>query len=591
MDLLREATIFLATAVVAVPLFRRLGLGSVLGYLAGGILIGPSVLGLVSDWESILHFAEFGVVLLLFLVGLELEPSRLWSLRRQVFGAGAAQVFGAGAVLALGAWLLGLGPGAAAIAGVGLALSSTAAALQLLAEKRELDQPHGRLAFAILLFQDLAAIPALAAIPLLAPGGGGDSLSLAKVAPAAGVLVGLVAASRFLLRPAFRWIAATKSQELFTAFALLVVVGTSLLMHQVGLSMALGAFVAGVLLADSEYRHELEADIEPFKGLLLGLFFLAVGMSVNLRLLLERPLAILALVAALVAVKAALHGALGKLAGLGRDGAVTLGVSTSQGGEFAFVLFGAAAVSGVLAREVVETLALVVTLSMATTPLLFAGWEKVVRPRLGARAAPAYDASPKDDVPVIVAGFGRFGQVIGRILRAKRVRFTALDASAEHIDFMQRFGAKLYYGDASRLELLRAAQAEKAKLLVVAVDDVEASLRIVHAAQKHFPHLRLFARARNRQHAYRLMEAGVERVFRETFLSSLEAAGLVLEQVGFGPRESELAVRRFRLYDEELLRRNFQHHKDVDKLQALARDAARELEELFERDAERGELT
>jgi glutathione-regulated potassium-efflux system ancillary protein KefC len=584
--LLETTAIFLATAVVAAPLFKRLGLGSVLGYLVGGAVIGPSGLGLIQEVEATLHFAEFGVVLLLFIIGLELQPSRLWRLRGAVFGLGGAQVIGTGALLAGVGWALGLGLAPAVVAGLALAMSSTAFATQILGERRELAAPHGRAAFGILLFQDLAAIPLLAIVPMLGAGSGAaDGGGAGGLLLAAGVIGGLVIAGRFLLRPIFRFIASARSHELSVATALLVVLGTSIVMEQVGLSMALGAFIAGVLLADSEYRHELEANIEPFKGLLLGLFFLAVGMSANLRLLVEEPLTLVGLALGLVALKGAALFGLGRAFGQPTSSASSLAVSISQGGEFAFVVFGVGIASGVLAASVVERLVVVVTLSMVLTPLLFIARDRL-EARRAAKAAPRpFDAMPDEASEVIIAGFGRFGQIVARVLRLRRISFTALDVSAEHVDFVRRFGNKIYYGDASRLDLLRAAKVEHARLFVLAIDDVEASMRTLRTVREHFPGVRVIARARNRPHAYALLAEGVEVVVRETFAGSLEAARRALQELGFSVAEATRTTERFAEYDERQVQEMYVHREDTAKLIASAQHFTAELERLFEDDA------
>ncbi len=590
MSFLHEALIFLTAAVVSVPLFKRLGLGSVLGYLAAGVVIGPWGVKLVSNVENILHFSELGVVFLLFLIGLELQPSRLWAMRRSVFGLGGAQVMGTGILLmGLGMAVLGMPPAAALIAGFGLSLSSTAFALQLLTEKNELTTEHGQAAFGILLFQDLAVIPLLALLPFL-----GEPLADAPVqsgwvsaAKVVAVLAAVIIGGRYVLRPVLRFVASLHSQELFTATALLVVVGTALLMAQVGLSMALGAFLAGVLLADSEYRHELEADIEPFKGLLLGLFFIAVGMSVNLGLLAQAPLRVAALVVGLVLLKALVLFGLGFRVFKSQEPSLSLAVAISQGGEFAFVLFGLAVGFRVMDPAMSDLLVGVVSVSMAVTPLLFAAYDKLVRPRLRrAEKQRAFDVSPEEDQPVIIAGLGRVGQVVARLLRARRIGFTALDINAEHIQFITKFGnTHVFYGDASRLELLRAARADKARVFVLAIDDVEASVRTAQTVRQHFPHLALFARARNRQHAYRLRALGITHIMRETYAGSLELTGDVLEALGFSFSESKSTVERFRQHDEALLESTYQHQGDVEKLAQLALKAREELEQLFDRDA------
>jgi glutathione-regulated potassium-efflux system ancillary protein KefC len=587
MSLLQQALVFLTAAVVAVTLFQKLGLGSVLGYLAAGVVIGPWGIGAVSDVQSILHFSEFGVVLLLFLIGLELEPARLWALRRTVFGLGGAQVGLTGLLLAGVGIATGMKPATAAVVGLGLSLSSTAFALQLLAEKNELPTPHGQASFGILLFQDLAVIPLLALLPLLgttdtASPGPGWIPALKGV----GVLAVVVGAGRYLVRPIFRRVAAAHSQELFTASALLLVIGTAVLVSAAGLSMALGAFLAGVLLADSEFRHELEADIEPFKGLLLGLFFIAVGMSVNLGLIAAAPLKVLAWVVGLVALKALVLWGLGRWRLGGTESALSLALVISQGGEFAFVLFSLAVGLQVMDQALADLMVVTVSLSMAVTPVLFAAYTRYGRPRLRHKAPRAFDVSPQEDNPVLIAGFGRVGQVVGRLLRAKRIGFTALDISSENIEFLKRFSNNaVHYGDASRLDLLRAARADKAKIFVLAIDDIQASLRTAETVLQHFPHLKVFARARNRQHAYQLMNLGITNIMRETWASSLEMSGGILEALGLTYSESRSAMERFREHDENLLMATAPYHRDEKKLTELAAQARKELESLFEQDA------
>jgi len=583
MSLTAQIAIFLAATVIAVPLFRRFKLSAVLGYLAAGVVIGPWCLGLFDDVESILHFAEFGVVLLLFVIGLELQPSRLWVMRHAVFGSGAAQVVVTTAVLAVVARVLGQSWPAALVIAFALSLSSTALILQVLAERGELTARHGRSAFAILLFQDLAIMPALVILPLLA--GAGDArvewqaLALPVLAAAAVVLAG-----RYALRPALRIIAATRAQEAFTAAALLVVVGTALLFQSVGLSMALGAFIAGVLLADSEYRHELEADIEPFKGLLLGLFFIAVGMSANLGVLLESPLTVLALTLGYLLFKFAAIFVAARLTRHDTATAWRLGVALAGGGEFAFVLFALAAGNGLLSRPTADLLVIVVTLSLVAAPLLIAAADALAGRLRPAAAAPAFDDIVSEEPRVLIAGFERFGQIVARVLRARRIRFTALEVSQAQVDFVRRFGNKLYYGDASRLEMLRAAGAAHAELLVLAIDDVEASVRTAEMARRHFPALRILARARNRQHAFRLMDAGVTQIWRETFASSLEVAEAALVALGTSREASAEQVRRFREHDEATLAVQASVKDDETKLIATARASAQQLESLFEAD-------
>lgn len=586
---LTQSAVFLAAAVVAVPIFKRLGLGSVLGYLAAGAAIGPSGLALIDEVEDTLHVAEFGVVLLLFLIGLELQPRRLWQLRAAVFGSGGAQVLGTTLVIAPIAWLLGLPPVAAVVVGFALSLSSTAFVLQVLGERRELTAPHGRAAFGILLFQDLAAIPALAAIPLLTTSGAGAEAAgdpLVSLAIAAGVILGLVVAGRLLLRPVFRYVLSVRSPELSSAWALLVVIGTALIMHQVHLSEALGAFLAGVLLADSEYRHELEANIEPFKGLLLGLFFVAVGMSADLGLIATRPLPILGLTLGLVAIKAAVLLVVGRLFRLPGDARPLLAIALSQGGEFAFVLFGVAGAAGLLPQATRDLLVVAVTLSMVTTPLLFTARDWLARRRGAQGDGRAFDTIDEES-PVIIAGFGRFGQIVARVLRMVKIPFTALEVDTSQIDFVRRFGNKLYYGDASRVDLLRAARADKARLLVVAIDDVDASLRTIETAHHYFPHLRILARVRNRDHAFKAMARGAHGVFRESFLSSVAAARASLEELGMPSTDAHQAARTFREHDERLLQEQYAIRDDQPALIAQAKKFAEDLERIFEADMRR----
>jgi glutathione-regulated potassium-efflux system ancillary protein KefC/glutathione-regulated potassium-efflux system protein KefB len=582
MTLTAQIAVFLAATVIAIPVFRRFKLSAVLGYLAAGIVVGPWGLALFADVEGILHFAEFGVVLLLFVIGLELQPSRLWVLRHPVFGAGAAQVGAATLTLTLAVHALGQPWPAALLIAFVLSLSSTALVLQVLVERGELGARHGRTAFAVLLFQDLATMPALVLLPLLA--------GAATVAPDWRSIVvpllavaGVIGAGRYLLRPVLRVIAGTGVREAFTAAALLVVVATALLFDSIGLSMALGSFLAGVLLADSEYRHELEADIEPFKGLLLGLFFTAVGMSANLGILLERPLVVIGLTLAYLGLKVLATFVAARLSRHDPGTSARVAVALAGGGEFAFVLVALAAGEALLSRDVADLIVIVVTLSMVLAPLLIAAADSVAR-RLAAPPPAAYDPIDADEPRVIIAGFGRFGQVVARVLRARRIRFTTLESSQAQVDFVRRFGNKLYYGDASRLDLLRAAGAGQARVLVIAVDDVEASLRIAATARRHFPALRILARARNRQHAFRLMDAGVTEIWRETLASSLEVAEATLVALGTPLGTAASQVRRFREHDEATMREQAAVKDDESKLIATAQASAQQLERLFEAD-------
>lgn len=584
MHLLEQAAIFLLTAVLLVPLFRRLKLGAVLGYLGAGMLIGPWGFGMISEVQSTLQFAEFGVVLLLFLVGLELQPSRLWILRRPVFGLGGAQVLVTAAGLAAAAFAFGLSWQAAVVTGFGLAMSSTALVLALLAERKQLATRHGRDAFAVLLFQDLSVIPLLALLPLFGPVAdhvpSGWTPALKGVAVIAAVVVG----SRLVVRPILKAVAAYGGREVFTAAALLLVVGAALIMEKIGLSMPLGAFLAGVLLADSEFRHELEADIEPFKGLLLGLFFIAVGMGANLTLVWSRPLAVIGFALGLMMVKFAVMYAIGRVSGAPNDTAQRLALSVSQGGEFAFVLFAAAGGIGIVDSETSQLLVVVVTISMLLAPLAFEAHERWLARWTERHAAPEFDTIEGPGNPVIIAGYGRIGQIISRILRMCGVAFTALEASYEQVDFVRRFGSKVYYGDASRLELLEAAKTGVAKLFVLAIDDVEASVKTAAVVRKHFPHVPILARARNRVHVFRLRDLGVKLIWRETFPASLDMARHALLSLGFGIAASERAVTLFKQHDEERLDAQYAVQHDEAQLIQTSKEAAAQLQDLFEAD-------
>jgi monovalent cation:proton antiporter-2 (CPA2) family protein len=584
---LTQTAILLAAAVVAVSLSRFARLSSILGYLVAGLVIGPWGLNLIGDVNHIMQVAEFGIVLLLFVIGLELQPTRLWVMRRIVFGLGAAQVTLCTVLLGAIAWALGQAPVAALIIGFGLSLSSTPLVLQMLAERRELKTQQGRAAFGILLFQDLAVLPALAVLPLLEPSmaarasAGAWWVSLVKLAVVATAV--LIGGGRLVLRPALRLVARVKVSEVFTAAALLIVIVTALLANRLGLSATLGAFFAGVLLADSEFRHELEADIEPFKGLLLGLFFISVGMAANLGLLRTEPLPLLALTTGFLAVKILAITALGKLARMRRDSALGLGFALPTGGEFAFVLFTLASRGQLLDTATSDLLILAVTLSMMLAPLLLIAYEAIAGHTASASEA-AYDDIDAHDKPVIIAGFGRVGQIVARVLQMKGLPFTALDSSPTNVNFVRRFGNEVYYGDPSRLDLLRAAGAESARVLVLALDDVEASVRTATLAREQFPQLRILARARNRQHAFALMDAGVTEVTRETYASSLEIAGAVLEALGESAANAREAVRRFREHDQKTLQAQYEVKDDEEKFLATSIAAAKQLERLFEAD-------
>ena len=586
---LSGSLVFLGAAVIAVPLSRALGLGAIIGYLAAGLVIGPFGLGLVRDPETILHFAELGVVLMLFLVGLELEPRRLWALRRPIFGWGSAQVLGCAAVLGFAGWALGAPWKLALVAALGLALSSTAIALQVMEERNMLATSAGQAGFAILLFQDVAAIPILALIPLL----GGvaqpdDGNAWIEAARALGVVLAIVLGGRLLLRPLFRWIARSNTPEIFTAASLLLVVGTAALMQAAGLSMALGAFLAGVLLAESEYRRELETDVEPFKGLLLGLFFIAVGMSVDFDALLRQPLLVLGLLLAFLAIKGLVLWGLARAIGLPWQERPVFALLLGQGGEFAFVVFQAAAGARVLDAETTSLLIGAVALSMLLTPLLLVAFDRWVLPRY-AQVEQRSDLpllEEPQDAPIIIAGFGRYGQIVGRMLYANGLKATVLEHDAEQIDFLRRFDFSLFYGDATRLDLLRKAGAASARVLVIAIDDMDKSLKVADLAREHFPQLTVVARARNVTHWYALRDRGVRHIERETLDASLMTARSVLEAMGWQPHRARTLALRFRRHNLEQLEQAWPHHQDEAKLVSMSRAGRQQLEELFAQERE-----
>lgn len=582
-DLLVAGVVFLFAAVVAVPLAARLGIGAVLGYLLAGVSIGPWGLSIISDVDEILNFSELGVVFLMFLVGLELNPSQLWRLRRSIFGVGTAQ-------LAVSAALLGgllvvshFAWPAALIGGIGLAMSSTAIALQLMREKGMNRSEGGQLGFSVLLFQDMAVIPALALVPLLA---GSDNQHPDWIRLGIKVLAfaGMLLSGRYLLRPVFRIIATSGVREVFTAAALLVVLGAALFMDLLGVSMALGTFIAGILLAESEYRHELGNAIEPFKGLLLGLFFISVGMALNLGVLYTHLLWILVSVLLLVSVKMGVLYGLSHLYGLRSSERVQFSGVLSQGGEFAFVLFSAAAGQHLFVGDQMALLLVTVTLSMMTTPLLMKGVDGLLTKRFNPASEDGEAHWVENDQPqVIVVGFGRFGQVIGRLLMANKMRITVLERDISAVNLMRKYGYKVYYGDATDAELLRSAGAENAKSIVITCNEPEDTMAIVHLCQKHFPHLTILARARGRVEAHELLQAGVTQFSRETFSSALELGRKALMSLGMHPHQAHRAQLHFRRLDMRMLRELMPIHTDNAQISRV-KEARRELEEIFQRE-------
>ena len=582
-DLLLAGVLFLLAAVVAVPLASRLGIGAVLGYLLAGIAIGPWGLGFISDVDEILHFSELGVVFLMFIIGLELNPAKLWQLRRSIFGVGAAQVIGSSVILGGLLMLAQFSWQAAVVGGIGLAMSSTAMALQLMRDKGMNRNETGQLGFSVLLFQDLAVIPARALIPLVA-GSGDEHFDWMKIGMKVLAFGGMLVGGRYLLRPVFRFIAASGVREVFTAATLLLVLGSALFMDALGLSMALGTFIAGVLLAESEYRHELEIAIDPFKGLLLGLFFISVGMALNLGVLYTHILAVLLGVAVLIAVKMLVLYVLARVYGLRHPERAQLAGVLSQGGEFAFVLFSTASSQRLFQHDQMALLLVTVTLSMMTTPLLMKLIDKRLSRRLNApedeHEAPWVD----DDKPqVIVVGFGRFGQVIGRLLMANKMRVTVLERDISAVNLMRKYGYKVYYGDATQVELLRSAGAEAAESIVITCNEPEDTMKLVQICQQHFPHLHILARARGRVEAHELLQAGVTQFTRETFSSALELGRKTLVTLGMHPHQAQRAQLHFRRLDMMMLRELMPVHTDTVQISRV-REARRELEEIFQRE-------
>jgi monovalent cation:proton antiporter-2 (CPA2) family protein len=584
----------LAATAIAVPLTRRAGFGSVLGYLLAGIAIGPGGLRLVTNVDAITSIASLGVVMLLFLIGLELRPQRLWVMRRAVFGLGTAQLLISAVVLAGlahvagrfggGHFWAGVNWAGAIVLGAGLAMSSTAIVLPMLAERGLMASRAGRDGFAVLLFQDAAFIPLVALVPLLAGTPVPDQVPWWDVARAVAAIAVILVGGRFLLRPLFRAIGGAKTREVFTAVSLLVVVGAAALATLGGLSPSLGAFMAGVLLSESEYRHELEADIEPFEGLLLGFFFISVGMSADRSLALARPGVLVGGTAVLLAVKVVVGFGLGRSGRQDNVNALRFALALPQASEFSFVLFGAAVAVGALAPGAAAMATLVTAASMLATPILFAASERWLIPRLMRTEAREYDTIDAAPAPVIICGFGRVGQIVGRILRMHGIGFTALERDPGQVDVVRRFGSKVYYGDPTREEVLRAAGAETAKLLVVVLDDMEAVLRTVDVAKRAFPGLRIVARARNRRHAFLLMDRGIDGLVRDTFYSSLELARMALVGLGIEDAAASHAVALFRDHDEKTLVASHAVYRDEVQLIQTTRDAAEELEGLFEAD-------
>ena len=584
--MIQTLVILLAATVVFVPISRRFGFGSVLGYLVAGVIIGPYALRLVTDVQQIGEVSELGVLMLLFLIGLELRPKRIWLMRRAVFGLGSAQVILTGAALAVLAHLAGASWPAASILGVGLALSSTAITLPMLGERDLLGTASGRESFAVLLFQDLASIPLVALVPFLAHREGHHALPWLSIAKAAGGVAVILVGGRLLMRPLFRLVGGARTQEVFTATALMLVAGAAAIADLVGLPMSLGAFAAGVLLSDSEYRHELEADVQPFEGLLLGFFFTSVGMGADVRLAWSEPGLIFAGVALVLTVKGAILYGLAKLRRQTGIAALRFALALPQGSEFAFVLFAAAVAAGALPGPLAQRATLIIALTMLASPLLFALSERFVVPPLMARRKKTrpYDVFDPQEAPVIIAGLGRVGQISARILRMQGIAFTALEKDSEQVETLRRFGMEVFFGDPSRPEVLRAAGADKAKLLILATADVKESLEIADTVGRSFPHLKVVARARDRYHAHQFLERGVTEITRETYHSSLRMAEAALKALGHPPDRARREVGLFRDHDEKLLLQQQAFLDDETQMIQSTRNAAEEMARILEAD-------
>jgi monovalent cation:proton antiporter-2 (CPA2) family protein len=595
-ELLIGALVYLAAAVISAPIAKKLGLGSVLGFLIAGAVIGPSILNIAGQTGDVMHFAEFGVIVMLFLVGLELEPARLWSLRRNIFGLGLAQVVLAAVVIGAGSLLISTGWRESVVIGLILALSSTAIVLQTMQEKGLLKTPVGQSVFSVLLFQDIAVIPILALLPLLAVAqvGHGESHSLSLIAGlpvwqqtvvTLGVVGSILVAGRFLMRPLFRIVADTNAREIFVALALLLVVGIALLMGLVGLSAALGTFIAGVVLADSEYRHELEMDLQPFKGLLLATFFIAVGAGMDFSLFASQPVLLIGGALAFIALKLATHFGLAQAFGMAGPERSRFSFALAQGSEFGFVLIAFAAGLGLLAGNMSAVLTAVIALSMALAPLLMLFDEKVIQPRFAdgdfLRDA---DVIEHDGVDAIIAGHGRFGMTIGRLLNAQGLRTAVLDIDSSQVDLLRRFGFRVFYGDALRLDLLEAAGAKEAKILIVAIDDREKVKQLIEIAKHNYPNLRIFARAYDRSHAHEILNANIDHVYREVFGSSMDLARDALVALGKTAVDADRIVQLFRTHDDKVLRAAAPMTEDEDKLIDLARQSRAEIARVFTND-------
>lgn len=585
MSLLLQITIFLGAALILVPLGKRFGIATVLGYLFTGILLGPSVLNIARDADAIMYLAEFGVILLMFLIGLELRPQRLWQMRHSIFVLGSAQVLITGIVLMGTIWLLfQQSLSASFVIGFALALSSTAFVLQLLSENQQLNSTHGQQSFSILLFQDIAAIPLIALIPLLV-GEQSTHHGIAYFAAVIATFTGLFLFSRYVMRPFFRFIVKSGATELITAAGLFIVIGVVTLMDVLGISTTLGAFLTGVLLADSEFRHELEASITPFKGLLLGLFFMTVGMSTPLGLIVEMPLLIVGGAFLLIAIKAIIMLLVARYYQYEWKQSLLIAVSLAQGGEFAYVVLAVAHSEKVLTQAILEPVTLIVTLSMALSPILFWTINKWIIPLFEQKSQHQYDDIPDTTSTMIIAGFGRVGQIVARLAHMQGLPFTAIDNNLERIEFVRKYGGTLYYGDATQPDILRSAGIQHATVFVLAIDDVEVSMNVARHIRLNYPSLLLVVRARDRYHMHLLKDLGIEYIWRETYLSSLGMAYRTLCLMGIDEQDAKTSIEIFRDYDEKLLAEQQRIYTDEQKVYESYRNFISELEHLFESDA------
>lgn len=580
---INQALILIGSAVILVPIFTRLGLGSILGYLLAGIIVGPFGFKHAHESENLKHFSELGVILLLFIIGLEIQPKKLWAMKNKLIGLGGLQVIVCSLVFMGIALYFGLSPVSSGIIGFALSLSSTAFALQTLSERSQLQTEFGQSSFAVLLTQDLMAIPALAIIPGLAAEGS-NSLTMTTLFQFVGILIFLILASRFLIRPIFRIISSTRIRELFTAVTLVVVLGVAALMLSIGLSAALGTFIAGVLLADSEYRHELEADLGPFKNLLMGLFFIGVGMSVNLDIIVSRPMTVIGLSLGYLAIKHMLLFFIGRLFKMDRMNSKLMSLAIGQGGEFAFVIFGIALTYNLAQPDTLSLLTVVITISMAASPLLLLLNDKYEALACKESNKPKYDVIQDESPEVIIAGFGRFGQIFARVLRLQKIPFTAIDRDPNQIELVRRFGNKVYYGDASRLDILEAAGVAKAKYFILAIDDVEDSIKTAKTIKEHFPHVKIFARSRNRGHSFDMMDMGVHKIKRETFDSSLNFTRDLLLEMGQNKEKVDDFIKTFSEHDLAMIKEQHKVRNDEKQFVSIYHQAQAQLAEVLSLD-------